>query len=346
MALTQLASPYPVFTDKNGDPLDAGFLYFGEPNENPEAKPITVYYDRGFTQPAAQPIRTSNGYVMRNGAPALIYADGQFSITVRNKNSELVIYSPVGYGVTPGIPFAAFEYAVRDVAALLADTNFTYAAGVPGKVQVAAGDILRTLAEGFAYEVEPVVFVGPHVATASGVKLKLLPDEEGFLSTEQMGLALDNSTDDSAALTSLADACRAGGYGMLSPVGKTVYLASAVDLRSIPYFKFRSKIRVNPAIVGVPVTLGGYAITAITSNFVFDDITDGTQPNTDPAPSRPIVRLWGAKATKMEIGRCNYFQIYADSAVSSGSSNSYICIDFIGQCRRFECTDKIGRAHV
>ena len=102
MPLTQLAPPYPIFTDKNGDPLDAGYLYFGTVNLNPETNPIQVYYDSALTQPAAQPLRTSNGYVMRNGSPALIYAGSQFSVTVRNKNNELVIYSPVGYGIIPG----------------------------------------------------------------------------------------------------------------------------------------------------------------------------------------------------------------------------------------------------
>jgi len=101
MALTQLAPPYPIFTDKSGSPLDAGYLYFGEVNKNPETNPIQVYYDSAFTQPAAQPLRTSNGYVMRNGSPALIYADSQFSVTIRDKNNALVIYSPVGYGVDP-----------------------------------------------------------------------------------------------------------------------------------------------------------------------------------------------------------------------------------------------------
>ena len=102
MALTQLAPPYPIFTDKSGDPLDNGYLYFGVVDLNPETNPIQVYYDSTFTQPVAQPIRTSNGYVMRNGAPALIYAGSQFSVTVRDKNSDLVIYSPVGYGIDPG----------------------------------------------------------------------------------------------------------------------------------------------------------------------------------------------------------------------------------------------------
>jgi hypothetical protein len=102
MPLTQLAPPYPIFTGKNGDPLDAGFLYFGVAGKNPETHPIQVYYDISLTQPVAQPIRTSNGYVMRNGTPTLIYANDQFSVTVRDKSGSLVIYSPVGYGIAPG----------------------------------------------------------------------------------------------------------------------------------------------------------------------------------------------------------------------------------------------------
>jgi hypothetical protein len=101
MPLTQLAPPYPIFTDRDGKPLDAGYLYFGTAGLNPETNPIQVYYDINLTQPAAQPLRTSNGYVMRNGSPALIYANAQFSVTVRDKASQLVIYSPVGFGVIP-----------------------------------------------------------------------------------------------------------------------------------------------------------------------------------------------------------------------------------------------------
>ena len=189
MTLTQLAPPYPIFTDKSGSPLDNGYLYFGTANLNPETNPITVYYDRGFTQPVAQPVRTSNGYVMRNGSPALIYANSQFSVTVRDKKKALVIYSPVGFGVVPGIPFATFENSAKDVATLLADTEFTYSAGVPNTVQVAAGDILRTLAEGFAYQVAASGATDQHVTTAGGVKLYLLPSADGTRNV--MGLATD-----------------------------------------------------------------------------------------------------------------------------------------------------------
>ncbi len=98
MALTQVTGPYPIFTDLDGTPLDDGYLYIGAINEDPEQNPIQVYWDANLTIAATQPIRTSNGYAYRNGTPALIYTAGQFSITIRNKREEFVLYSPVGYG--------------------------------------------------------------------------------------------------------------------------------------------------------------------------------------------------------------------------------------------------------
>jgi hypothetical protein len=222
MPLTQLAPPYPIFTDKNGDPLDAGFIYFGEPNQNPETSPITVYYDRGFTQPVAQPVRTSNGYIMRNGSPALIYADSNsFSVTVRNKSSELIIYSPTGYGVTPGIPFAVFDNAAKDVADLLADTHFTYNTGIIGTVQVSPGDILRTLAEGFAYEVAASGAVDEDVTTAGGVKLYVQPSE-GVYNVRAFGAVGDGVTDDTSAIQTAIN----------SGAGSTVYFPNGTYIVS------------------------------------------------------------------------------------------------------------------
>ena len=101
MALTQVTGPYPIFTDLDGTPLDDGYLYIGEINQDPEQNPIQVFWDANLTIPATQPIRTSNGYAYRNGTPALLYTAGEFSITIRNKREEFVLYSPVGYGFDP-----------------------------------------------------------------------------------------------------------------------------------------------------------------------------------------------------------------------------------------------------
>jgi hypothetical protein len=101
MALTQVTGPYPIFTDLDGTPLDDGYLYIGEINQDPEQNPIQVFFDANLTIPATQPIRTNNGYAYRNGTPALLYTAGEFSITIRNKRQEFVLYSPVGYGFDP-----------------------------------------------------------------------------------------------------------------------------------------------------------------------------------------------------------------------------------------------------
>jgi hypothetical protein len=221
MPLTQLAPPYPIFTDKNGDPLDAGFLYFGVADQNPETNPITVYWDNAFTQPVAQPIRTINGYPSRNGSPAAVYANDYFSVTVRNKNSELVIYSTSNYGITPGTS-ASFASQVsildagnyytssnvedalqeiggiknpKDFSDLIADTELTYVSGQAGSVS--SGDIIRTRAEGFSYEVAASGASDQHVTTAGGVKLYALPGEDGAVNLKALGLggtATENAT--------------------------------------------------------------------------------------------------------------------------------------------------------
>jgi hypothetical protein len=87
-------APYSQYFDKNGDPLDAGFVYFGQPNQNPETAPLTVYWDYAGTQPVAQPARTLAGYIVRNGTPARVYAEGAYSVTVRNRKGEMVYYAP------------------------------------------------------------------------------------------------------------------------------------------------------------------------------------------------------------------------------------------------------------
>lgn len=91
MALTKINAPFAVFTDADGSPLDSGYIYVGTVNENPETSPQTVYYDAALTQAAAQPLRTMNGYVMRNGSPASLYLDADYSLTVRDGNGALII---------------------------------------------------------------------------------------------------------------------------------------------------------------------------------------------------------------------------------------------------------------
>ena len=87
------SAPYSQYFDKNGDPLDSGYVYFGVPDANPETSPIPAFWDEAGTQPVAQPARTLAGYIVRNGTPARVYVEGAYSQTVKNKRGELVYYA-------------------------------------------------------------------------------------------------------------------------------------------------------------------------------------------------------------------------------------------------------------
>jgi hypothetical protein len=94
MALNRIAPPYPIFCDTDGTPLDAGYIYIGQLEMNPETNPISVFWDRKLTLPAPQPIRTINGYPSRFGTPAELFTDGPFSLTVRDINKSIILYVP------------------------------------------------------------------------------------------------------------------------------------------------------------------------------------------------------------------------------------------------------------
>jgi hypothetical protein len=83
--------PYSLIFDRDGQPLENGYLWFGTAAQNPQTNPIVVYWDQAGTQIAAQPIRTSGGYPVRNGAPARVYVNADdYSLVIRDKNSRLV----------------------------------------------------------------------------------------------------------------------------------------------------------------------------------------------------------------------------------------------------------------
>lgn len=109
MAAISVQVPYPVFYDRDGDPLDNGDIYVGVANLDPVTNPLQVYYDEALTLPASQPLKTSNGYIYRNGTPVQLYVNAvNFSITVNDSKGLLVYNFPDGTGVGPNA--SAIEY--------------------------------------------------------------------------------------------------------------------------------------------------------------------------------------------------------------------------------------------
>lgn len=115
--------PFPVFQGRDGQPLENGYIWIGEPNLNPQTNPVVAYYDSALTIVAPQPLRTLNGYVSRAGTPAQIYVDGaDFSILVQDSKGSMVYNFPQGTGIgadacgitynppfTGGVPYPVCE---------------------------------------------------------------------------------------------------------------------------------------------------------------------------------------------------------------------------------------------
>jgi hypothetical protein len=102
MAPLSIQVPFPVFQDRDGQPLENGYIWIGEPNLNPQTNPVVAYFDAALTIPAPQPLRTLNGYVSRAGTPAQIYIDGvNFSILVQDSKGSMVYNFPDGSGISP-----------------------------------------------------------------------------------------------------------------------------------------------------------------------------------------------------------------------------------------------------
>lgn len=94
MSALSIQPTYPIFTDIDGQPLEAGYVWIGTANLDPQTNPINVYWDSALTISAPQPIRTLAGYPSRNGTPARLYVNSDYSIRVMNKNGSTVYSAP------------------------------------------------------------------------------------------------------------------------------------------------------------------------------------------------------------------------------------------------------------
>jgi len=102
MSALSIQPPYPAFAGTDGLPLENGYIWVGTVNLNPQVNPISVYWDSALTIPAAQPIRTLNGYPAYQGSPSRFYAGSDYSIQVLDSKGSLVYTSLNGNSINSG----------------------------------------------------------------------------------------------------------------------------------------------------------------------------------------------------------------------------------------------------
>lgn len=89
-----ISNQLPIFLGTNGTGLNNGKVYIGQPNQDPQTFPKTVYWDEAGTDPVDQTngIPTIGGYITRAGSPATIYMSGYYSIRLRDRFGAEVYY--------------------------------------------------------------------------------------------------------------------------------------------------------------------------------------------------------------------------------------------------------------
>ena len=116
-------TPFKIYTSLDGKPLNNGFVYIGEVDQNPITAPVTVYWDAAGLVPALQPLRTMGGYIVRAGTPANVYVDESYSVLVQDARHRQVYYAPDSSDFSPstavaellkeGVPFRDITIEAR-----------------------------------------------------------------------------------------------------------------------------------------------------------------------------------------------------------------------------------------
>lgn len=88
---------YYAYIDTLGDPLDNGYIYFGQAGLDPVTYPAKAAWDESGLYPVTFPVRTMNGYPLRDGFPAQMYLhfedNEEYSVLINDEDGDEVFSS-------------------------------------------------------------------------------------------------------------------------------------------------------------------------------------------------------------------------------------------------------------
>jgi hypothetical protein len=202
-------STYQIFVDLDATALEGGYVWVGAEYDNPEARPIPVFWDAEHTIVALQPLRTSGGYIVRDGTPADVFtAANTYSIVVNNSRQQRVFYTAIaGGGVAASrvaFPIPSGPVGPDGAAGPSGPANSTYAtlaqlkAAAPSNLSYFLADPLSGRLIGYRYTLGD--FTG-RADDAVVIKLNSVP-----LTTGALVLQLDDFADRPVGVTATSTA--------------------------------------------------------------------------------------------------------------------------------------------
>ncbi len=218
MSALSIQPTYPIFTETDGLPLENGYIWIGAANLDPQGNPINVYWDTALTISAPQPIRTLNGYPSRNGTPARLYVNSDYSIRVQNSKGSLVYSAPAATERYSGV-------VLDSTAISAADVSFIGFKGQVGDVQDLASD------DGSDW----IGFRRQNTNTvASSVEDRL---KQPYISVTEFGAVGDNSTPCDAAVAFAFTAALQSGVPLYFPEGTYKFTTTSTTVWNFTGFE-------------------------------------------------------------------------------------------------------------
>lgn len=299
--MTIIETPFQSFNGLDGRPLTNGKIYIGQVGTDPTvpANQLPVFWDEDLTIPAAQPLRTNAGYIVRVGTPTRAYVDSNYAMSVINA-SDVLIYYIADFGVPANLPPAPIS--INTIADLrsFASEGRVLSASVSG--YWSPGDGGGTNGSVFTSDPSDATSLddGATVILADdGMRWKL--QDKRSMSVLQWGCRWNGASDDTPRAQAAIDYFTTNGGQLRLPAKGTGWITSLTIRRSLYTVNLHNDGSYLEAISTAPGQLGILNIVGCVNLFLTGAwrFNGGNRNNyqaalairVDPETSQPTTRI-------------------------------------------------------